>query len=121
MFAGPAPRASSQSNERDSSLTSWHAGASGGRDNRPPTRRRRERSEGGIGTGTGNERDEDLRPAAGNTGGSRGHRGQAGGKDAGGRVRRPRATDPPDVSGPPAPLRQTGLAERPRVAGARAA
>ena len=45
-------------------------------------------------------------------------RGAAGRQDAGRRVRRPGAADPPDVGGPAAGLRQTGLAERPRLAGA---
>ena len=50
--------------------------------------------------------------------GRRADRAAADRQDAGGRVRRPGAADPPDVGRAAARLREAGLAERPRLAGA---
>ena len=73
---------------------------------------------GGVGAGAGDERDEDLRATARQSWSGARSPGCAGRQDAGGRVRRPGAADPPDVGRAAARLRQAGLAQRPGLAGA---
>src|SRR3954453_12540696 len=71
-----------------------------------------------MGAGTGHERDEEIRPAAGSDARARGDGGGADRQDAGRRVRGPGAADPPDVGGAAAGLRQTRLAQRQSLPGA---